>query len=221
MRVTTKRNFFGGNARRVWTNKKFNLANGFSVRLFAGGVRGDGGNVRVERVPAAAAVVVRDVRGRRIDVGRRGRGRRGRRVGRGGGRVPRTGQRGRGGQHGGGVHADGQRVPGVPGVRGARVVRPGQGGPAPEPPHVRQLPGAPVQLGRRLRASDRPRRAGPRLAHVSVGARARAQRHRRGTGGLRVRLRAAAQRRRGPARLSRRDSGVRRTRRSVRHRQGT
>lgn len=201
------------------------MANGFSVRLFAGGVRGDGGNVRVERVPAAAAVVVRDLRGRRIDGRRRRRRRRGRgrgrRVGRGGGRVPRTGQRGRGGQHGGGVHADGQRVPGVPGVRGARVVRPGQGGPAPEPPQVRQLPGAPVQLGRRLRASDRPRRAGPRLAHVSVGARARAQRHRRGTGGLRVRLRAVAQRRRGPTRLSRRDSGVRRTRRSVRHRQGT
>lgn len=159
-------------------------------RLFGRGVRVRRGHVRIERVPAAAAVVVRDTGGRGDAGGRRCHdcretdGRPVRRVGDGDVRV----------------HADGHGVPSVPGVRGARAIRRGQSRTVLWPA-VCVRAGAPVQLGRRRRADDCRRHHGPRLGHVPVQPRVRDGRDRRRTGRLRVRLRAPAQRHRTAVRL--------------------
>jgi len=80
-------------------------------RLFGGGVRVHDGNVRVERVPTVAAVVVRDAHQRDDrDRGRRRERRSGRRRER-----RRPGGEARGGDE---VLADVHGVPDVPGVRG-------------------------------------------------------------------------------------------------------
>jgi len=180
-------------------------------RLFGRRVRGRRGNVRGQRVPAAAALVVRGGRRRRVRRGRRCRRRRRRR------RLRRRTRRGRGRRRSR-VPADGHGVPGVPGVRGPVGVRRPRGRPAPGTA-VRGRPGAPAERGRRERAADGPRHDDPRPGNVPVCPGRRAGRGRRRAGRLRVRVRAAAQRRPRAARLDRRHGGLH-GRRPARRRKG-
>jgi len=114
----------------------------------------------------------------------------------------RGGPRGRAGL-GARVPADGHGVPDVPGVRGQAGVRRRQGRAA-HGTAVLGWPGAPAQRGRRERAADGPRHDDPRAGDVPAGPGRRAGRGRRRAGRLRVRLRAAAQRRPRAARPRRR-----------------
>lgn len=171
----------------------------FDRSLFGGSLRVRRGNVRVQRVPSATTVVVRqhvagDASARRL---RRQRG---------------------GGRDRGQFHADDIRLQGVPGVRGPQSVRcrPGQYTPRPA---VYQQPGAPAQLGRRARAADQLRYDGTDLVRLPGHSRTHTGRGHCRTGRFRLRLRVSTQRFRRPSRLLGRQHRLRKRPPGV-HRQG-